>query len=114
MPDSDAGSGPTGPGWVRVAAAGDVPPGELMAVTANNEQVVLANVDDEIFALEDRCSHQDFPLSSGELLGCEVECAYHGATFDLRTGRATRLPALRPVRTFPVGVVDGEVYLRLR
>ena len=106
-------NGPPGDDWTRVVAATDVPPGELKGVATRQERLVLANVDGEFYALEDRCSHQDFPLSSGELEGCELECPFHGATFDVRTGRATRLPAVRPVRTYDVEVVDGEVYLRL-
>jgi 3-phenylpropionate/trans-cinnamate dioxygenase ferredoxin component len=75
--------------------------------------VVLANVDGDLYALEDRCSHQDFPLSDGELDGRKLTCMHHGATFDACTGRATGLPALRPVRSFPVEVRDGEVFVRV-
>lgn len=112
MGEAVSGDGP-GPDWLRVADAADVPPGGLKAVDAGAQRIVLAHADDGVFAVEDRCSHQDFPLSSGELDGCELECAYHGAAFDVRTGRATRLPAVRPVRTFPATVHDGSVYVRL-
>lgn len=110
MPEA---GGPPGDGWTRVASATDVPTGGLKAVQVQDERVVLANVDGDFYALQDRCSHQDFPLSSGELDRCELECPFHGATFDVRTGRATRLPAVRPVRTYDTEVVDGDVYLRL-
>ena len=99
--------------WTRVAAAEDVPPGELTAVSTDRGPVVLAWADDKICALEDRCSHQDYPLSAGELEDGELECVFHGARFDLCTGRATRLPAVAPVRRFDVEVRDGEVYIRL-
>ncbi len=112
MPDEGVAPSP-GAAWVRVSAATAVPPGAIKAVQTGGERIVLANVDGDFFALEDRCSHQDFPLSSGELEGNRLECIFHGATFDVRTGRSTRLPAVRPVRTFPVEVRDGEVYLRL-
>ena len=99
--------------WTRVASAEDVPPEELTAVSTERGPVVLAKVGGEIYALEDRCSHQDYPLSAGELEDGEVECIFHGARFDPCTGRATRLPAVAPVRTFDVEVRDGGVYLRL-
>lgn len=99
--------------WTRVASAEDVPPEELTAVSTERGPVVLAKVEDKIYALEDRCSHQDYPLSAGELEDGEVECIFHGARFDPCTGRATRLPAVAPVRTFDVEVRDGGVYLRL-
>ena len=73
---------------------------------------MLANVDGELYALLDRCSHQDYPLSDGHLDGTRLECLYHGARFDVRTGRAVQLPAIRPVKTFEVEVREGDVYVR--
>ena len=101
------------PHWTRVAAADDVPPDQLKAVQTDRGPVVLANVDGRIYALEDRCSHQDYPLSAGDIEDGQLECAFHGARFDACTGRATQLPAIAPVRTFDVEVRDGGVYLRL-
>ena len=101
------------PKWARVASASEVPAGGLRAVSTDRGPVVLVNVGGDIYALEDRCSHQDYPLSAGELDDDELECSFHGARFDVCTGRATQLPAITPVRTFPVEVRDGDVYLRL-
>ncbi len=101
------------PEWVRVASVGDVLPDRLLPVNTDAGPVVLARVDGEVYALEDRCSHQDYPLSAGDLEDGQVECAFHGARFDVCTGRATQLPAITPVRTFDVEVRDGAVYLRL-
>jgi nitrite reductase/ring-hydroxylating ferredoxin subunit len=97
--------------WVRVASVGECPPGNLLGVEAGRERVVLANVDGDVYALLDRCSHQDYPLSDGELLGTKLECLYHGARFDVVTGRAVQLPAIRPVRSFPVEVRGEDVYV---
>ena len=99
--------------WVRVATADEVPHDSLLAVSTDRGPVVLARLEDDIYALEDRCSHQDYPLSAGELDDGELECTFHGARFDVCTGRATQLPAVVPVRTFPVEVRDGEVFIRL-
>ncbi len=101
------------PEWVRVADASACAPGKLLGVEAGNEKVVLANVDGDLYALEDRCSHQDYPLSDGELEGDRLECIYHGARFDVCTGRAVALPAIRPVRTFEVEVRDEGVYVKI-
>ena len=101
------------PRWVRVAAVADCPPGNLLSVETGNEAVVLVNVEGDFYALLDRCSHQDFPLSDGELTGDRLECIYHGAKFDVCTGRAMQLPAIRPVKTFPVDVRDGDVFLEV-
>lgn len=108
MSDASAGGD-----WTRVCAADEVPPGQLKAVEVGNLRVMLANVDGDLYALEDRCSHQDFPLSAGLLEGKQVECVFHGARFDLETGKPTCLPAVRPVRTFEVQVDGGDVLLRV-
>ncbi len=101
-----------GPEWSRVAATGELPPGTLLAVQTEGDRIVLANVEGDFYALEDRCSHQDYPLASGELEGAELECPFHGAKFDVRTGRALQLPAVRSVRCFEVAVHDGHVYVK--
>lgn len=71
--------------------------------------LVLVRCDDAVYALEDRCTHGDVPLSEGELDGCLLECWLHGSTFDVRTGVPTCPPAVSPVKTFPVTIdeVDG-------
>ena len=99
--------------WTRVCGAGEVPAGQLKAVEVGNLRVVLANVEGDLYALEDQCSHQDFPLSAGLIEGRQVECVFHGARFDLETGKPACLPAVRPVRTFEVKVDGGEVLLRI-
>jgi 3-phenylpropionate/trans-cinnamate dioxygenase ferredoxin subunit len=100
------------PDWVRVASADECPPGKLLRVEAEGRRIVLANVDGEVYALLDQCTHQDYPLSDGVLDGSRLECIYHGARFDVRTGRAVQLPAIRPVKTFEVEVRDGSVYVK--
>ena len=99
--------------WTRVASREEVPLDELTAVSTDRGPIVLANVGGAIYALEDRCSHQDYPLSAGEIEDGQVECIFHGARFDPCTGAATALPAVAPVRTFEVEIRDDGVYLRL-
>ena len=102
-----------GEGWVRACGVGEVAPGSLKSVETDGQRMVLANVDGDLYALEDQCSHQDFPLSAGVLEGDQVECVFHGARFELGTGRPTCLPAVRPVRTFDVRVDGEDVYVRV-
>jgi len=99
--------------WVKVADLDRCPPGNLLGVEVGSVRVVLANVDGDVYALEDRCSHQDFPLSDGELEDNQLECIYHGARFDVCTGRATALPAIRPVTSFSVDVRDQEIFVQI-
>lgn len=99
--------------YVRVASLADVPPGKLLGVEVAGRRICLANVDGELYAIADNCTHRDFPLSAGELDDDQVECAWHGARFDVRTGRAVRLPAIRPVETYEVRVEGGEIFVKV-
>jgi 3-phenylpropionate/trans-cinnamate dioxygenase ferredoxin component len=100
------------------AAAKDseLPPGTLLGIVLpDGSHVCLLNHQGEIRALEDNCSHQDFPLSAGELLDDgTVECVWHGARFDCRTGAACAGPARRPVATYAVRVEDGTIHVGAR
>ena len=94
-----------------VARLEDLPPGSMKVIPAGAIFVGVYNVDGELYALEDRCSHDDGPLVEGEWEPEEaiVICPRHGARFDIRTGRALTLPAFEPVEVFPVRVEDGIV-----
>ena len=97
--------------WVRVASVDECTAGKLLGVMADGVQVVLANVDGNLCALRDQCSHEEFPLSDGELDGGDIVCIYHGARFDACSGARKALPAVRPVQSFPVEVRTGEIYV---
>ena len=94
-------------GYVRVASVGEVPPGGMKAVDADGVQVVICNVDGELYAVHDECTHECYPLSEGSLKGHQLTCMLHGARFDVRTGEVTALPAYGSVKTYPIEI-DGE------
>ena len=99
--------------WVMVADLSECPPGNLLEVEAGRERIVLANVDGDIYALQNRCSHQDLPLSDGELEGDRLECLYHGARFDVCTGKAVGLPAIKPVPSYDVQIRGQEIFVQI-
>jgi 3-phenylpropionate/trans-cinnamate dioxygenase ferredoxin component len=77
--------------------------------------VGVYNLNGEYYAIEDRCSHDDGPLAEGDF-DCDegvAICPRHGANIDIRSGRALTLPAVEPVRTFPVHVRDGWVKVEI-
>jgi 3-phenylpropionate/trans-cinnamate dioxygenase ferredoxin subunit len=96
---------------IEVCPLPELPPGEVAVVKTATGRIAVFNAGGELHALDDRCSHQEAYLSDGWLEGCEVECPLHGATFDLRTGHPTGLPATDPVRVHPVQVRNGLVYV---
>ncbi|GAB4003555.1 non-heme iron oxygenase ferredoxin subunit [Nocardioides ultimimeridianus] len=95
----------------RVASLSDIPEDEAIKVVVDRYDVALARHEDEVFALQDLCSHANVALSEGEVDDCTVECWLHGSRFDLRTGKPTGLPATEPVATFPTEIRDGDVYV---
>jgi 3-phenylpropionate/trans-cinnamate dioxygenase ferredoxin subunit len=98
--------------FVKVARIEDIPADEPLGVeTIDGEKIVLVRIEDEVYAFQDRCSHRDFPLSSGRIEDHQIECAWHGARFDVITGRALSLPAIKAIRTYEVKVVNGDVYV---
>jgi len=69
--------------------------------------ICVTRVGDEVFAIDDTCSHSDASLSEGEVTDFKIECWLHGAEFDLRTGEALTPPAVAPIKVYPV-IVDGD------
>jgi 3-phenylpropionate/trans-cinnamate dioxygenase ferredoxin component len=99
--------------FVKVALESDVPEGEVRVFEAGENQIAVARVSGVFYAVEDVCTHDDGPLGEGLLEGCEIECPRHGARFDLRTGAATRMPAVAPIGTFPVRNENGAILVEL-
>jgi 3-phenylpropionate/trans-cinnamate dioxygenase ferredoxin subunit len=95
----------------RAAALDDIPQSGALAVEVDGVEVALVRTADEVFAIEDECSHASVPLSEGEVEGCEIECWLHGSMFDLRTGKPTNLPATEPVNIYPCKVDGDAVYV---
>ncbi len=88
----------------RACSLSDVAEDEALGVTVGAYEVAVARHGEEVFAVENVCSHAAVALSEGEVEDCTVECWLHGSRFDLRTGKPTGLPATEPVATFPVDV----------
>ena len=100
----------------RVCPLSELPPGSVKVIEpAPDLPIGIFNAGGELFAIEDRCSHDDGPLCEGDWDPdeCVVVCPHHGANFDIRTGKALTLPAYIPVDTYPVKVVDGDIVIEL-
>ena len=96
--------------WLHVCSAADFYPGEARQVDVD-PPIAVFNVDGEFFATEDTCTHEESSLADGYIDGDVVECAFHFARFSIRTGAVLSPPATRSLRTFPVKVEDGELYV---
>jgi 3-phenylpropionate/trans-cinnamate dioxygenase ferredoxin component len=90
---------------VRVSSLQDRKP---FKVTIDGEDVLLAKVDDSVFAVSDICTHSEVSLSEGDIEGCAIECWLHGSAFDLRTGAASGPPATSDLQTFKVVIEEDQ------
>jgi 3-phenylpropionate/trans-cinnamate dioxygenase ferredoxin subunit len=101
---------------VDVCSAAELEPGDSRIVEVDGRKFGVFNAGGELYAIEDRCSHDDGPLAEGPFdpEARTVECPRHGSLFDLRSGRPRTLPAYLPVETFPVHVEDGTVKMEVR
>lgn len=100
--------------WINVARLDEIEEGEPFFYDFEYETIALIRIGDALFAIEDRCTHDDGPLADGPVNAeaCEIECPRHGARFDLRTGAALSMPASQPVPTYAVKVEGGDVFVR--
>jgi nitrite reductase/ring-hydroxylating ferredoxin subunit len=99
--------------FVRAAKTSDISDGTMTSVTVDGEEVLIACVSGQYYAIHNKCSHKGGCLDQGELLtdSCEVMCPLHDACFDLRTGRPTAEPAKTPVKVYAVRVEDDDILL---
>jgi 3-phenylpropionate/trans-cinnamate dioxygenase ferredoxin subunit len=98
--------------WQHVAARDEVPSlGRKEVVLADEIVALLLRVDDVYYCIEDVCSHDGQPLTDGEFTGTEIVCPRHGARFEVSTGKATAMPARRPIRVFEVDIRDDGIYV---
>ena len=94
-----------------VARKSALAPGAMLRVVVDRVPVLLCNVDGEIYAVEDVCTHDGGALDGGELDGCRIMCPRHGAFFDVTTGKALTLPAVSPLPVYPVTIDGDDIYV---
>jgi len=98
---------------VEITTLDKLPRDRGVRVTVGDHRIAMFRIDDEVFAIGDRCSHAEASLAEGEIWDHTVECPRHGSEFDLRTGEPGALPATQPVPVYPVSIEDGTVYLEV-
>ena len=95
-----------------VAKKQEIPVGTMKEVKCNEESVCLANIVGKYYAVGNICTHEGGPLAEGTLQGFEVECPWHNARFDMRTGQVLSPPAERPVPAYEVMVKEDDIFIR--
>jgi 3-phenylpropionate/trans-cinnamate dioxygenase ferredoxin subunit len=103
------------PEIIDVCSVEELPPGQMRLVEWEDLEIGVFNCAGMLYAIEDRCSHDDGPLAEGEFdpAECTIECPRHGSLFDLKTGQPITLPAYVPVDTFSVIIEDQTIKLEV-
>lgn len=101
--------------WHRVANESEIKEGEAKGFVVEGFPVLVVKKDGKIYAFEDRCSHQDMPISENyEIEGKKIICMWHGAEFDLETGKNLSMPAPEPIRKLEVKVEEnGDIFVKI-
>lgn len=99
--------------WIDAAALDDVPEGDVVAVKVGGKEIALYEVEGEIFATDNLCTHGAARMSDGFLEGREIECPLHQGRFDVCTGKAMCAPLTEDIRTYPVRIENLRVMLRV-
>ena len=99
--------------FVRACALSEVPDEGALGVEVAAVPVAIVRAEGEIYAIRDVCSHEEVPLSEGEVYDHTVECWLHGSCFDLRTGKPTGPPATVAVPTYQVKIDGDDVFVAL-
>jgi len=99
--------------WQDVLGLDEIPVGRQLCCTAGGKKILLIRTVEGVFAIENRCSHADFPLQGGEIKAGVIRCPVHGARFDLETGQPQQAGSIGPVATYAVELRDGRVLVNV-
>ena len=99
--------------YLEIVPVNELPEGERIFIEVAGRSIVIFNLAGKLFAIADICSHDNGPVGDGEIEECEIICPRHGARFDIRTGKATSLPAVVDIPAYPLRVVDGMIEIGL-
>lgn len=99
--------------WIDAAAADDLPADDVLGLEVEGRDLALYSVNGEVFVTSNTCTHGQARLCDGFLEGHEIECPLHQGKFDVRTGKATCAPVTDDLRTYPVKIEGGRVYVAI-
>ena len=98
---------------VKVATKDEIPQGGVKKVETEGKEILLANIDGEIFAINDICTHAQCNLTNGSLEGSEVTCPCHGAKFDVKSSKVTNPPANEDAESYTIKIEGNDVFIDL-
>jgi nitrite reductase/ring-hydroxylating ferredoxin subunit len=101
-------------GKIIVGKTTDIPPGEMIKVSIDGRDILVANIDNNFCATDDSCTHSGSSLSEGKLDGCVITCGWHAAEFDCKTGKLVKFPAkIRDLASYNVTVESENIFVEM-
>jgi nitrite reductase/ring-hydroxylating ferredoxin subunit len=101
------------PEFIKVARVGDIPAGKAKLIEVAGREIALFNIAGSFHAIDNNCTHVGGPLCEGEVDGVEVTCPWHGAVFDVTSGRTLAPPAMEPVSYYNVRILGEDIELEM-
>ena len=99
--------------YTAVAEADELKPAQMKRVVVDGKRLLLCNSAGTLYCVDEMCSHEDYSLYLGCIQNGKIKCSLHGSYFDLETGAPTCEPADQPIRTYPLKVEAGQVWVKV-
>lgn len=97
----------------RLCSENEIAEGTVKTFRIDNKAIAVAQYDGIVYAVDDICTHDGGDLGAGDIVNGQIQCPRHGARFDLKTGDATRMPAVIGIKTYRVKIEDGDILVAL-
>jgi 3-phenylpropionate/trans-cinnamate dioxygenase ferredoxin subunit len=99
--------------YIQITSIQEMPDGERLFFEIDGKSIVLYSLNGNFYATGDECSHDCGPIGDGQIEGNEIICPRHGARFDIRTGKVTRMPAVKDIPSYPVRINADKIEIGL-
>ena len=97
--------------WIEVASIDEIPPGSMKRVEIDGHRYLIAHAEDDFYAVDDQCSHEEVSLYLGCIQGDMIKCSLHGSRFSLKTGEAMEEPATEAIGTYALKREANKLFI---
>jgi 3-phenylpropionate/trans-cinnamate dioxygenase ferredoxin subunit len=98
--------------WIKAAEVTELPAGQMKRFDFEQHRYLIVNADNQIYAVDDQCSHEEVSLYLGCIQDHNIKCSLHGSRFCLKTGQPLEEPANEPIGTYPVKIDDNQILIQ--